>query len=77
MEDSIVLLDVGGALFRTTRSTLCKFESFFSRMLTHNTWLETTIVEGNTTTKPIFIDRGNSLSIIFPSIVKELHLKKQ
>ena len=61
MEDSIILLDVGGALFRTTKSTLCKFENFFSRMLTQNSWLETTIADGNTTTmKPIFIDRGNS-----------------
>lgn len=61
MEDSIVLLDIGGALFRTTRSTLCKGESFFSRMLMQNSswWLESTLVD-NTTKKPIFIDRGDS-----------------
>lgn len=57
MEDLIVLLDIGGAIFRTTRSTLCKGDSFFSRMLMQDSWLETTLADNNTT-KAIFIDRG-------------------
>jgi hypothetical protein len=44
-----IQLDVGGVTFKTTRSTLCSVDGFFSRMLLSKAWLE-----GKA---PIFIDR--------------------
>jgi len=40
MERVIVDLNIGGKIFRTTKSTLCNIDNYFSRMLTNDTWLE-------------------------------------
>ena len=41
MVSSIVILDVGGQLFRSTKSTLTSVDSYFSRLLS-DTWMEGT-----------------------------------
>jgi hypothetical protein len=52
MEQKVVELNVGGKLFKSTRSTLCSSDGYFARMLQHENWAE------GTEDKPIFIDRG-------------------
>lgn len=52
--DERVDLDVGGQLFRTTRSTLCSVEGYFSCMFAG--WME-----ANKQQSTIFIDRGKSI----------------
>mmetsp|Transcript_13411 Transcript_13411/g.22461 ORF Transcript_13411/g.22461 Transcript_13411/m.22461 type:complete len:224 (-) Transcript_13411:206-877(-) len=55
MDKVIIELDVGGKIFRTTKSTLCSTDSFFSRMLSGDTWGE------GITKGPIFIDRDHTV----------------
>ena len=52
MEHKVIELDVGGKLFRTTKSTLCSTDGYFARMLQSENWGDGS--DGN----PIFIDRG-------------------
>ncbi len=51
--DPIVLLDVGGQMFRTRKSTLATQDDGFFRKLVSEEWVESTQTEG----KALFIDR--------------------
>jgi hypothetical protein len=50
--NDIVLLDVGGVIFKTTKSTLCSVDGYFTSMLQNGVWAEESMKV------PIFIDRG-------------------
>lgn len=63
MDRKIIELDVGGKLFRTTKSTLCSIDNYFSRMLLENNWFECNESNSpheepnNNISNRIFIDR--------------------
>lgn len=54
MPSDVIQLDVGGQLFRTTKSTLCSVDGYFSAMLQGGHWGE------DKQDAPIFIDRGKA-----------------
>lgn len=47
----VIELDIGGMIFRTTKSTVCRFESYFQGMLSQGNFLE------GSTGRSIFVDR--------------------
>lgn len=51
-QNDLVILDIGGVIFRTTKTTLCSVDGYFAAMFRNGTWAE----EFNR--DPIFIDRG-------------------
>jgi hypothetical protein len=53
MFKKVVALDIGGKVFRTTKSTLCSTDGYFCRMLQDGNWSD-----GAEDDSPIFIDRG-------------------
>jgi hypothetical protein len=54
-----ILIDIGGTIFRTSKSTLCSVDGYFAAMFRSGIWAE------ETTKNPIFIDRGECLSQTF------------
>eukprot|EP01038_Epipyxis_sp_PR26KG_P005322 gene5322-7387_t len=68
--NSIIELDVGGKLFRTTKATLCNVDGYFSRMLLNDRWNEKNSTDAST---PIFIDRD---PLTFPSILSFLRSRR-
>ena len=52
MNTQLVQLNVGGKVFKTTQSTLCSVDGYFSKMLMDQNWSE------GLSDAPIFIDRG-------------------
>ena len=63
MASTIIRLNVGGTIFRTTKSTLTSIAgSYFDAMFRSNTWSEAT-VNRDTDENAIFIDRGNKVLI--------------
>lgn len=52
IRDDVVQLDIGGVLFRTTKTTLCSIDGYFAAMFRDGNWAE------EKSSHPIFIDRG-------------------
>jgi hypothetical protein len=65
-----IVLDVGGTLFQTTKSTLCSVDGYFAAMFRSGSWAE----EQASLRVPIFIDRGKLVSKKATETVSELFL---
>ncbi len=59
IRDDVVQLDIGGVIFRTTKTTLCSMDGYFAAMFRDGNWAE------EKSSHPIFIDRGKLSSSHF------------
>jgi hypothetical protein len=62
--NQVVELDVGGKLFKASIGTLCFKSGYFRSMFERDTWKESSAAPNT----PIFIDRGNCLTLFFSTI---------